>query len=688
MLEGGIQHGEAQTSPLQRGQSMGRYLILERIGEGGMALVLTAYDPQLDRRVAIKLLREASAESGHARLRLLREAQAMARLSHPNVVAVHDAGIHDGQVFLTMDLWDGGTLAAWLENGDRSWREILAAFVSAGKGLAAAHRAGLVHRDFKPDNVLFDSQGRVGVTDFGLARLSGELDPPGASEGDSQSPGLDASITHTGSIMGTRGYIPPERFFGAPADARGDQFGFCVSLYQALYRRPPYRASTEEILAGEPMPLPDPPWEGGVPRKVRRALLRGLSPSPEARYPSMEALLADLERAVDPRRARLSFALAATALGAVAWALAQAGQPGVALCEPRGNPLAGAWDGARKAAVEGAFAGSGRAMASDAWVRVRGGLDRFAAEWLALRTETCSHAGTAPSETWVLQAVCLQRRRSDLAKLTDNLSRADGLTVDRAAASVQRLGDPRDCADPQRPRGEEDRAVELAAVRSQLDLIASLREEGKAEEGLKLARDTEAAVRSLADDAMEALYRRRLALLQADMGQLSEAESSLVESWRLAYSAGADEMTAQALISLVWVVGELQRRHDDGLRWGRLAEAAVNRLGPNDELESRLLHNLGSLYLDTNDFPRAEVQFRRSLVLRERLFGEHHLLSGRSRASLGFALMGQGRLGEAEALLSEASAILDRAVGRDDHRAQQANEWLLATRARLGAAAR
>src|SRR3954453_18295126 len=166
--------------PLPRGSAVGRYVVLERIGSGGMGVVYAAYDPELDRKVALKLLRPDRAGAvGEAALRLQREAQAIARLSDPHVVAVYDAGTLGEQVFVAMEFVEGRTLREWLKAEPRSWSEILKAFLAAGRGLAAAHDAGLVHRDFKPDNVLLGGDGRVKVADFGLARPVGEADPDG-----------------------------------------------------------------------------------------------------------------------------------------------------------------------------------------------------------------------------------------------------------------------------------------------------------------------------------------------------------------------------------------------------------------------------------------------------------------------------------------------------------------------------
>jgi serine/threonine protein kinase len=303
---------------LAAGETIGRYVVLECIGSGSMGIVYTGQDPDLGRRVALKVLRADSAggSSGGARRRLLREAQAMARLSHPNVVAIYDVGIHGDEVFLAMELIDGGTLREWLHRATRSWREIVGVFRRAGEGLAAAHAVGLVHRDFKPDNVLVGNDGRVCVTDFGLARPSSQ----GTAERSTELPpqGID-SMTRTGAIVGTPAYMAPEQIEGGPADARSDVFSFCVALYEALYGGRPFSAPNivelgEVIARGQ---LPPPPAGARVPAWLRRIVVRGLRAQPGERPAGVGALCEAIDRGLSRRR-RAAVAAAAVGVAAVA----------------------------------------------------------------------------------------------------------------------------------------------------------------------------------------------------------------------------------------------------------------------------------------------------------------------------------------------------------------------------------
>jgi len=284
---------------------IGRFVVFEELGAGGMGQVFAAYDPELDRKVALKLVQRPpdGVGAGDWQARLIREAQAMAKLSHPNVVTVYEVGAHAGQVFLAMELVQGRDLARWLAT-PRSWRDIIEVFRAAGEGLAAAHGAGLVHRDFKPANVLVGDDGRVRVADFGLVmtRTAREL----ALRDSGSSHGSDVfarELTNFGAVMGTPAYMAPEQISGETADERSDVFSFCVALWEALYGLRPFGGDTmtgrlAAIRRGEIRE----PGPSATPRWLRPLLLRGLADEPGDRWPNMRALLAALAR--DPERER------------------------------------------------------------------------------------------------------------------------------------------------------------------------------------------------------------------------------------------------------------------------------------------------------------------------------------------------------------------------------------------------
>jgi eukaryotic-like serine/threonine-protein kinase len=293
--------GGHDRDTLRPGARIGRYVVHRKLGRGGMGVVYGASDPELERRVAIKLVR-GRIRSKRFSTRLRREAQALARLLHPNIVALYDVGTAPEGIFMAMEYVPGHDLAHWLRARDRTWNEIVDVFVEAGRGLAVAHAAGLVHRDFKPTNVMVTADGRVKVLDFGLAFGTPTLDPWLSSSGGDGSL-LSRRLTRTNVVLGTAGYMSPESLMDhAPVGPRSDQFSFCVALFEALYGERPYAGRTpiEMAAAFAARRVQKPPRTKGVPRRIERALLRGLALDPDARHPCMNALLDALRPA--PRR--------------------------------------------------------------------------------------------------------------------------------------------------------------------------------------------------------------------------------------------------------------------------------------------------------------------------------------------------------------------------------------------------
>ncbi|HVV88106.1 MAG TPA: protein kinase [Kofleriaceae bacterium] len=327
--------GHATEPVVALGDTIGRYVVLRRLGAGGMGVVFAAYDPQLDRKIALKLLRTGiGLGEREANARLVREAQAIARLNHPNVVAVYDVGTAGTDLYLAMEFVEGDTLSHWLKRWERPWPEIVAMFVEAGRGLAAAHAVGLLHRDFKPDNVLVGSDGRVRVSDFGLARsaVTDEDPRPVAAMSELRTVRATAPtepLTGTGAVMGTPRYMAPEQLRGESVTAAADQFSFCVALYEALYGQHPLPGETAaEMNAGKARVLPPPP-SSVVSPAIGAVLARGLDPQPARRFPSMAALLEQLvPPAPRPRPRRLAILLGAVAMVMAGAAAAMVLRPG------------------------------------------------------------------------------------------------------------------------------------------------------------------------------------------------------------------------------------------------------------------------------------------------------------------------------------------------------------------------
>ena len=395
---GGGAGGEGAEHP-----RIGRYAVLRKLGEGGMGAVYAAYDEELDRRVAIKLVREHLAGDTLGRARMQREAQALARVSHPNVVQVYDVGGHGDQVFIAMEHVRGVTLREWqaaIDAGSPAGRAALIdMYVQAGRGLAAAHAAGLVHRDFKPDNVLVGDDGRARVLDFGIAASRGAAPPvraraEGPADALASTAVLDAlsrELTGAGAVIGTPAYMAPEQFLAQPSDARTDQFSFCVALYAALYGEEPFGgdsfvARQVAVTSGEVAP---PPPGARVPAWLRAVVVRGLALRPEDRHPSMEALLAAL--VADPevaRRRRLRGAGLIAAVAAVSAILVYAALVGWGAWQRRraeadaGERLAAMEASAAEQAADGDVAEAERLF--EAFVRhpAHRGTEALALAWL------------------------------------------------------------------------------------------------------------------------------------------------------------------------------------------------------------------------------------------------------------------------------------------------------------------
>ncbi len=370
--------GRRRGGTLPPGTQVGRYVVHQEIARGGMGVVYQAHDPELERRVALKLVRVRARRDLQARDRLLREAQALAQLSHPNVITIHDVGTHGGDVFVAMELVDGESLRTWMRTR-RPWLETMQVLLAAGRGLAAAHAGGLVHRDFKPDNVMVGHEGQVRVLDFGLARPAlvstggdGDLDSSGGDgdsgeevddEADTRSiepspaptPGshgrLGSPLTAVGRIVGTPRYMSPEQHRGGGLDALSDQFSFCVTAWEALYRTRPFGGASSQALrdAKEAGRIEPTPADVRVPARIRRILLRGMARLPAERFPSMDALIGALGRAVElPRRVAMAGAAAGAGLLAVAAALTIGLRGGAAEpCQGAGDQVAAVWGTSR-----------------------------------------------------------------------------------------------------------------------------------------------------------------------------------------------------------------------------------------------------------------------------------------------------------------------------------------------------
>ncbi len=671
--------GACESAPiLPRGAALGRYVVLKCIGSGGMGVVYAAYDPELDRAIALKLLHgTGDTAQGAGRTRLLREAQAMARVAHPNVIGVHDVGTVGAQVFVAMELVDGVTLTEWLRASSRSLPQILGAFVAAGRGLTAAHAAGLVHRDFKPDNVLVSEDGRVRVTDFGLAQgprsnAPGMEGPPLVPSESS----AEVSRTKPGAVMGTPAFMSPEQQLGNDVDSRTDQFSFCVALYHAIYQEFPFAGATQnerfvEIIAGRVRPS-----KTGlrVPRELRRVLLRGLCAQPDQRYGSMDALLAEL--AIAPRRARLKWALAAATLGAACLAVfgsQRSRDAGLDRCDEGQRRVSLVWGKDRKERTRRAFLASAAPFAHDAWGGVEQTIDEYARGWGTMERDVCEARRARrerPEPSLALRSICLDRLLDETRALANVLENADAVVVENAAAAAHALTPLATCVSVdavtrQVPPPEASNRARVEELRSKLDEIKAHLDAGKYVRGLELARSAAVMARAIG-------YRPALAEVLYLEGALHDqladeqlAEQSLYEAAWTAEAGRDDRVAAQALTMLVWVVGYRQARYEVGHAFARTAGAAVARNGSDPVVEGGLENNLGSLAWAEGKYGDALLHYERAAALWQKAFGLEHPFVANALNNAGLVLWNQGRYAEAAAKIEVALRIRQTVLGAE-----------------------
>ncbi len=675
--------GDAE--PMQRGQTLGRYVVISLLGKGAMGVVYAAYDPELDRKVAVKLLQTGGAGSSQGSggtARLLREAQAMAALSHPNVITVHDVGTIGDEVFVAMEFIDGWTLKEWVKVEKRSVEQVLGVFAAAGRGLAAAHAAGLVHRDFKPDNVMVGRDGRVRVMDFGLARkLRAEsvprdpaaAAPPAESKPLTQSLAGKMELTQTGAVLGTPAYMSPEQHMGGDADARSDQFSFCVAAYEALYGERPFAGDSAAAIAFQIYQgrIREEKHSAFVPGWARRALVRGLERDPESRYPDMHALVEALSR--DPRgRLKRVAAVAAIVVAASGGAYAYATVGSVEVCAGASDKLSGVWDEARRAEIEATLLGTSRPHAVETWTRVEAGLDAYTDSWAAAHRDACEATrvhGEQSEELLDLRMMCLRERLEGLASVTTMLVADDPMLLDRAVDAVVGLPSLEACADiealtaPIRPPADPDTREAVAKVRDRLATIRTSVSAGRYPEGLEAARAAVERARELGHAPTLADALLWLGRLETLSGEQAEAEATLLEAAETAAEGHHDRTAATAWTELVRLIGADQARPAEGLLLGRVAQAAMTRGDSGPEDEADLAAALAAVHEFQAKYDEARAELERALALRESELGRAHPVVSRTLIALGDVARQQGKYDEAQAKFETARASLESALG-------------------------
>ncbi len=670
---------------LPRGSSFARYLILDKVGQGGVGEVYAAYDPHLDRRIALKILHPGPRREGATPSdddvqwrKLVREAKALAKLNDAHVVTVHDVGAWEGRTFLAMELVDGIDLGAWLQQHRRTATptEILAVLLDAGRGLAAAHAAGVIHRDFKPANVLVGkdphgalAHGRVKVGDFGLARLrdDGTSDVVRIDRTRDTVTREDAATTDehsaVGGVPGTPNYMAPELFAGHPADVRSDVYAYCVALHEALFGERPFTATTLTALvtAKEEGPR-EPPSKKGVPRPIVRAIVRGLAPRPEDRWPDMPTLLAALAPAPARgwrRAAPLGFVAVA---GVAALALAR---PDDAACADAERHLEGVGDEAARARVHAEIVGSERSFAAATAADVDATLEAWSGRWVAAHASVCEASVHGEQSAAALDArmACLHDGRAELAALVDVIGAPadDDATIERASMLARGLPSPERCAELQ-PDVRAPEGAEAPALRERLARAKVLLRAGRGEEARTLARAVQADAHGEPRVAVEAAVAA--ARGTAAVGEYDEAERALEAALFEAQALGHPELQVDAALGLAHVLATRTARYADALRWASYAEAEQRRAELPIEVRSRVLDAKGVALHGRGEHEAAIAVYDESLALLAEA-GADELVRAAPLDNFGNVLRAAGRYPEAIAKHEEALEIRERLLGPD-----------------------
>ncbi len=621
------------ASPLTRTRTVGRrraaaddpkkidrFVIQRRLGAGGMSVVYEALDERIGRRVALKLMHMGDADTDRERLR--REAQALARVSHPNVVEVYEIGEHDGKAFVAMAVADGAPLDRWLRAQPRTTAEIVGAFVQAGEGLAAAHAHGLVHRDFKPGNVLMGDDGRVRVVDFGLVRESVGNEPSSSAQlpipaeisgGQLPASAWKETLTRTGAMVGTPAYMSPEQLGGMVVGPASDQFSFCVALYEALLGRHPF------VVDGNWQQLPYNVLEGRAQRPtpkdrvlagLGKIVMRGLAPRPEDRWPGMDVLLPALRRALDrrgPRPAAVAVGLGLLVLGGVALhrSLQTAEEHH---CRRGAIIMQHAWNDDVRQELREAWTATKVAGAADTWDRVDARLRASADEWWGIHRAACE--GDVPVSS---SATCLMRWADGLRAHLAVMERPNEALLHNAVQMLGELPSLDACtaaldAPPDAP------APELPPWQGELVQVDVLLSAGQFEEATPLIEALVARAAAEGSPRLTAEANYRLGRLLMFRVEYEAAGATLEEAYLGAKPLGLDRLAAESAIMLVQLYGEVHHQSDEAARWAGHARAETERVG-DPVLESRYRNAWGRALRSEGELEEALVQHEQALAI-------------------------------------------------------------------------
>lgn len=695
LLRGALERSMFDDGPAVK---LGRFTVLEKIGAGGMGVVYAAHDPDLDRKVAVKVLRSLRTGALETE-RLFREAQAMARLSHPHVVTVHEVGVEDDHVFVAMEYVEGGTLADLIHSGQPCEKARISPTLSlmrqCAQGLAAAHATGTVHRDFKPTNVLLTVDGRAKIADFGLARFDDSEPDPAASDslssadalaqrpasGSSTASGSPSNrLTLTGDVLGTPAYMAPEQLDGV-ADVQTDQFSFCAAFYEVFYGHRPFKGDnlTELLVNIAEGRMETAPPSSHVPGWLHRVLRRGLSLRPEDRYLDMSALSDALE--VGERRRRRKgyatraiggIAVAGTLVGAYVGTTRYQTQLRVDACVARGDEIDKLWnDGSRQALRQGLVASEIHEAESTA-DKVMPWVDAQAQAWRDARTTVCLSDGV--HETWSASKLdkalwCLQDRQLELSSLVEGFSHPDESTAGRVIEVVTDLSPIEACMDDAflagmaSPPPVEDRPA-LTSLRASLSSVRFLARTGEYARGLTLAESARVEAERLDWPPLVAAAHAEQASLLSFNGSAKEAEKLTIQAYMEAVRCGSWDLAHTTANRLAFNVGVRQTRLAEGELWSEHALTVLVHAGdPFGLRRAAVLATQGQIHQQMQDLDKALELFEQALAIRKAALHPQHPTIATSLNDIATVLDGLGLLDRSMEMHTRALTIREAAFG-------------------------
>ncbi|MGH1340528.1 MAG: protein kinase domain-containing protein [Nannocystales bacterium] len=651
---------------------LGRFELGARRGAGAMGVVYEALDPDLDRKVALKVLRSTALDP-HGAERFAHEARALAKLRHRNVVTVYEVGTDGDDRFIVMDLVQGETLREWME-ARHSLGDIVRMFIGAGEGLQAAHDAGLVHRDFKPDNVLVEDE-LPRVVDFGLAAGTEDarVTMTQSDEDEPIEPVEPARYTQTGAFVGTPVYMAPEQARGQ-ADPAADQYAFCVSLFEAIEGRRPHADAESEgfeaMLSAREAPV-QAGTPAAAPRWLRAAIARGLAPNPADRWPSMNQLLAVLRRIDGGGRRRTAIAVAGVGLTATAAGLGSQWSPIIAAtsdpCADAGSEIAEVWSDSRRATLQQRFLGTKLTYAADTWERVAPRLDTYAKQWTEVAQRACLADLAAPVPAPPLNQArlrCIGRRRSDFVALLDTFAAPTAKTVDRAVDAADTIPPLATCDEAALVREQLERGQEREQAPSTLygQLAASdvAFRTGDDEVARSKAQVALEGANAVPDHELAALAALVLARVHRRSGDLEEAVSMAGNAIDSAERLGDTRLRVKARLELLRLFVE-RREFDAGLREARFIRASLGHLADPPGLLSDFELVEGWLFLYKGDMEPALQRFEAAEAHARAQGPGGSARVGRSLSAQGKAL---GELGRYEESVTATRSAVELLTGR------------------------